>query len=183
MTLTHRADDARIVEIEVRLVREEAVPVERAGFRIPGPVRFLGVGEDDPGARIFLVGVAPYIPVARARLGIAAAGPLEPVVLVGGVVDDEFGDHPQAAPFGFGDEAAKVLHGAEIGIDGAVVGDIVADYGAMMPISAHEGLSPLHHRSGAAWVITELVVDHTSDQHDWFKRGPPQRSQVERAQL
>ena len=66
--LHQRADHARIVEIEIRLVREEPMPVELAGFRIPGPVRLLGIGEDDPGARIFLVGVAPHIPVARARI-------------------------------------------------------------------------------------------------------------------
>ena len=47
-------------------------------------------------------------------------------MLVGGVIDDEFGDDAQAAPLGFGDEAAEILHGAEIGIDGAVVGDVVA---------------------------------------------------------
>src|SRR5207244_12148621 len=80
--LEQRADDAWIVEIEVRLVREEAVPVELAGFRIPGPVRLLGVGEDDPRALVFLVSVAPDIPVAGARILLAAAGALEPVVLV-----------------------------------------------------------------------------------------------------
>jgi hypothetical protein len=47
-------------------------------------------------------------------------------MLVRGVIDDEFGDHPQAAPLGFDDEAAEILHGAEIGIDGAVIGDVVA---------------------------------------------------------
>ncbi len=47
-------------------------------------------------------------------------------MLVGGVVDDEFGDDPQATALGFDDEAAEILHGPEIGIDGAVVGDVVA---------------------------------------------------------
>ena len=107
-------------------MREEAVPVELAGFRIPGPVRFLGIGEDDPRARIFLVGVAPDIPVARAGIPVAAAGALEPVVLVGGVVDDELGDDPQAALLGFLDEAPEILHRPEIGIDVAIVGDVVA---------------------------------------------------------
>ena len=39
---------------------------------------------------------------------------------------DEFGDDLQAAPLGFDDEAPKILHGAEIGIDVAIVGDVVA---------------------------------------------------------
>ena len=47
-------------------------------------------------------------------------------MLVGGVVDDELGDDAQAAPLGFRDEAAEILHRAEIGIDVAVVGDVVA---------------------------------------------------------
>ena len=58
--------------------------------------------------------------------GCAAPRALEPGVLVGGVVDDELGDDAQAAPLGFLDEAAKILHRAEIGIDVAVVGDVVA---------------------------------------------------------
>ncbi|MET4796433.1 hypothetical protein ABIF64_008611 [Bradyrhizobium japonicum] len=124
--LDERADHARIVEIEVRLVREEAVPVERPGLGVPGPVRFLGVGEDDPRALVFLVGVAPDIPVAGARARMAAARALEPFVLVGGVIDDELGDDAQAALLRFLDEALEVLHRPEIGIDRAVVGDVVA---------------------------------------------------------
>ena len=151
--LHQRADHARIVEIEIRLVREEAVPVEGAGFRVPGPVRLLGVGEDDPRARIFLVGIAPDIPVARARFGIAAAGALEPVVLVGGMIDDEFGDDPQAAPLGLDDEAAEILHGPEIGIDGAVVGDVVA------VVAAGRGIERQQPQRGDAEVlqIAELL--------------------------
>jgi hypothetical protein len=36
-------DDPRVVEVEVRLVAEEAVPVEGAGDGVPGPVGLLGV--------------------------------------------------------------------------------------------------------------------------------------------
>src|SRR6202011_6336430 len=110
-------------------------------------VRLLGVGEDDPGALIFLVGVAPDIPVARAGFGIAAAGALEPVVLVGGVVDDEFGDDAQAPPLGFDDEAAEILHGPEIGIDGAVVGNVVA------VIAARRGIERQQPQRGDAKVL------------------------------
>src|SRR5439155_9264953 len=120
------ADHARIVEVEIGLVRKEAVPIKLSGFRVPGPVRLLGVGEDNPRARIFLVGIAPHIPVARARLWIAAAGALEPLVLVGSMIDDELGDDPQAPLLGFDDEAAEILHGSEIGIYRAVVGDVIA---------------------------------------------------------
>ena len=45
---------------------EEPVPVVGLGHRIPGPVRELGVDEDDADAAIAIVGVAPDVPV-RAR--------------------------------------------------------------------------------------------------------------------
>jgi hypothetical protein len=45
----HHADDGveyvRIVEVQVGLMVEEAVPVVRAGGVVPGPVRRLGVGK------------------------------------------------------------------------------------------------------------------------------------------
>ena len=107
-------------------MREEAVPVVGLGLGIPGPVRFLGVGEDDARALVFLVGVAPDVPVARARAARAALGALEPGVLVGGVVDDQLGDDAQVAALGFLHEAAEIPHRAEGGIDVAVVGDVVA---------------------------------------------------------
>ena len=47
-------------------------------------------------------------------------------MLVGRVVDDEFGNDPQAALLGFLDEAAEILHRPEIGVDVAIIGDVVA---------------------------------------------------------
>ena len=47
-------------------------------------------------------------------------------MLIRGVVDDELGDHPQLSPLGLLHEAAEILHRAEIGIDVAVVGNVVA---------------------------------------------------------
>ncbi len=145
--LHQRAHHARIVEIEVRLVREEAVPVELAGFRIPGPVRLLGIGEDDPRALVFLVGVAPDIPVAGRGLRVAAAGALEPVVLVGGVVDDELGDDAQSALLGFLDEALEILHRPEIGVDVAVVGDVIA------VVAARRGIERQQPQRGDAEIL------------------------------
>jgi hypothetical protein len=52
--------------------------------------------------------------------------PLEPVMLVGGVIDHEFGNDPHAALLGFLDEALEILHRPEIGIDRAVIRDVVA---------------------------------------------------------
>ena len=54
----HRFENVRIVEIQIGLVRVEAMPVIGAGDRIPRPVRPLGIDKDDARAGIFLIGVA-----------------------------------------------------------------------------------------------------------------------------
>src|SRR5258708_35523502 len=88
------------------------MPIELAGFRVPGPVRLLGVGEDDPRARIFLVGIAPDIPVARARLRIAAAGALYPPAAVGGMSGGGVGKEPSGPLRGVSDERGGNRHGS-----------------------------------------------------------------------
>ncbi len=93
----HRLDDRRVVVIEIGLMREEAVPVVLAGDRIPGPVRLLGVGEDDPRLGKLLVGVAPDVEVALGRSGRRVARALEPRMLVRGVVDDQLDQDLEAA--------------------------------------------------------------------------------------
>jgi len=59
--LEHRFLDARVVVVEVGLMREEAVPVVRAGHVVPRPVGDLEVLEDDAGVLVFLVGLAPHV--------------------------------------------------------------------------------------------------------------------------
>ena len=56
--------DAGVVEVEVGLVGEEAVPVVLLGDFVPGPVGLFGVGEDDADAVVELVGVGPDVHVA-----------------------------------------------------------------------------------------------------------------------
>src|SRR3954451_13736790 len=103
---------------------EEPVPIVGAGFGIPSPVRFLSIGENDARAEIALVGVAPDVPVACRGSRRASAGALEPAMLVGSVVDNQFGDDSEPTPLRFRHEAAKVLHGTEVRIDRAIVGDV-----------------------------------------------------------
>ena len=124
--LEHFLQHGRVVEVQVRLVRVEAVPVIRPGHRVPGPVAGLGVEEDDPRAGVGLVGVRPDVEVALRAAGRGAAGALEPGVLVGGVVDHQLGDHLQPALMRGLDEAAHVVHVAVIGMHAGVVGDVVA---------------------------------------------------------
>ena len=104
---------------------EEPVPVVGLRHRVPGPVRLLAVGEDDPRASVALVGLAPHV-VAPVGRGGRAARLLEPWMPVGGVVDDEVGDHPKPAPMRGVEEALEVGHAAVVGVDPVEVGDVVA---------------------------------------------------------
>ena len=118
--------DAGVVEVEVGLVGEEAVPVVLLGDFVPGPVGFFGVGEDDADAFEFFVGVGPDVHVAVGRIFGGEAGALEPGVLIGGVVDDELDHDLHVAGVGFGEELAEVIEGSVGGVDADVVGDVVA---------------------------------------------------------
>ena len=56
--------DLGVLEVQVWLVAEEAVPEELPADRIEGPVGLLGVHEDDAGVLVLLVRVAPHVEVA-----------------------------------------------------------------------------------------------------------------------
>ena len=75
---------------------------------------------------ILLVGVGPDVEVARGRAGLGLPRALEPRMLVGGVVDHQLGDDAHAALVRGGDEVLHVGHRAVLGMDVAVVGDVVA---------------------------------------------------------
>ncbi len=123
--LDQRVLDLRVVEVQVGLVGEEAVPEVGAGLVVPGPVRRLRVGEDDPRVLVLVDGVGPDVPVALRVVG-ARARLLEPRVVARRVVHDEVGDHAHAALVGGLDEVAHVLDVAVVGLDREVVGDVVA---------------------------------------------------------
>ena len=122
----HRLPHLRVVEVEVRLVGVEAVPV--VGFRhgVPGPVRALEVLEDDPGLAVALGGVAPDVEVPPGAAGRAAPRALEPGVLVRGVVQHHLRDHPEAPAVRLPQEQAEVAQVAVRGVDAHVAGDVVA---------------------------------------------------------
>ncbi|MEJ1968368.1 MAG: hypothetical protein WDN03_06990 [Rhizomicrobium sp.] len=116
----------RIVEIEIGLMRVETMPVIGPRLLVPGPVRFLGIEENDARAGVAPVGVGPDVKVALRRSRRRLARALEPGVLVRRVVEHKFGDH--AHPFGMRqrDEAAHVVDRAIVGMDAAIVRDVVA---------------------------------------------------------
>jgi hypothetical protein len=137
--LLHLPAHRRALEVEVGLVGVEAVPVVGAGHRVPGPVGRLEVLEEDGGLRVALGVVAPHVELpCRAPLR-SAARPGEPGVLVGGVVEDDLGDHSQAAPVGLVQEVPEVGQAPVGGVDGGEVGDVVA---VVLPGRGVERLEP-----------------------------------------
>ncbi len=127
--VAHHAEDRlahlRIVEVQVRLVAEEAVPVVGLGLVVPGPVRLLGVGEDDAGAGVPGRIVAPDVVVALGRALGRTPRRLEPRVLVGRVVDDELGDDAQVPAMRFLHELVKIGARTVGRMHVPVVGDVI----------------------------------------------------------
>jgi hypothetical protein len=115
----------RVVVVQVRLVREETVPVVLPAHRVPRPVRRLGVEEDDARLAPTCVVVAPHVEVAVLAGRIGAAR-LKPCVVGARVVHDQVGDHADAALMRLVDELAEVVHRSVVGVDLVEVGDVVA---------------------------------------------------------
>lgn len=120
----------RVFPVEVGLLGSEQMEV-------PLPVldpRPRGAAEDRlPVVRRLLSRLA--LPRAEVE-ALAQRGPrtfpqrlLEPFVLVGAVVGNEVHDDPQVQRVRFADDGVGVVQGAEHGVDGPVVGDVVAGVG------------------------------------------------------
>ena len=94
---TTASSTARVVEVQIGLVMEEAVPVVGAR-RVSSHVQFdFSVSvKMMRHALVLLVGVAPDVEVALRRSGRRAPRRLEPGMLIGRVVDDQLGDDADA---------------------------------------------------------------------------------------
>ncbi len=136
--LQDRLQQLRVVEVQVRLMAEEAVPEVLLGHRVPGPVRGLGVGEDDPRALVELVGVAPHVEVSLGRTGRREACGLEPRVLVRCVVDDQLGDHAQPPLVRLGQHLAEVVERAVLRVHVLVPGDVIAVVAQRRGVERHQ---------------------------------------------
>ncbi|MNX75929.1 hypothetical protein D3C86_1074200 [compost metagenome] len=121
----HLLADLGVLVIEIRLVAEEAVPVVLLGGFVPGPVGCLGVGEDDAGAGVLAVVVAPDVVVVVRVVG-ALAGLLKPGVVARRVVEHQVRDDSQVAFLGLLHEALEVVEGPQVRVDVLVVRDVVA---------------------------------------------------------
>jgi hypothetical protein len=121
-----RLEHLGVVEVEIRLVAEEAMPVELLRFRVPRPVRLLRVGEDDARVGVLVWVIAPHVPVALRRSFGRTSGALKPRMLVGGVVDHELRDHANVSRVRRVEKCVTVVDRAVRRIDLLVGGDVVA---------------------------------------------------------
>ena len=95
------------------------------GDVVIGPETLLLVREHDALRAVCGRLVDPDIPVAVGRVA-AASSALKPRVLVGGVVDDQVGDHPHAAVARCADEFDEVPVAAQPLVHPVEIGDVVA---------------------------------------------------------
>ena len=121
----HFLQHPRIVEIEVRLVGIKPVPIILPRHRIQRPVGPLRIDENDPRAGVFLVVVGPHIKIAINRTALRSPGPLKPGMLVGCVVDHQFGNDADAVGMCGGDEPLHIGQCAIVGMDAPVIADVV----------------------------------------------------------
>ena len=82
-----------------------------AGLHAVGRVHAVAIAPDE----VIVVGIVP-----------ALQGFFKPEMLVGAVIQDQVENDGNAALFRLGDELFHIGHGAEHGIDGPVVGNVVA---------------------------------------------------------
>src|SRR5262249_14909325 len=118
--------NGRIVEIEIGLMRVEAMPIVRMRYRIPRPVGGLEVLEDDARILVLLGRLAPDVVVAPRRSGFGAARFLKPRMLIAGVIDDLLRDDANAAMMRLAQECLEVRQRAVAGMDARVIRDVVA---------------------------------------------------------
>ena len=91
---------------------EEPMPIVGMRDRVPSPVGGLGIREVDAGLDELLAGCAPDIEVALRAARRRPPCSLEPGVLIGGVVDDQFDNDPDATRVCRLDESAEVVERA-----------------------------------------------------------------------
>ena len=121
--LLHGVDDGGVSIVEVRLAFGEQVQIPLPPYLVEGP----GPAAEEAGPVVGGALAVPIPPDVEFLVGrFPAAALLEPFVLVGGVVDDQVHDDLQPQGVGFLNKLVHVGEGAELRVDVAVVGDVVA---------------------------------------------------------
>ena len=116
----------RVIEIQIGLMRVEAVPVISLRHRIPRPVGGLEILENDARFLVLLRRIAPDIQIAFRRARRGAARFLKPRVVIGSVIDDELYDHFESAFVRGRKKGLEIREGSEVRIDIVVIRDVIA---------------------------------------------------------
>ena len=120
----------RIRPIQIRLTHivQMQIPFAQARLPLPGtaPERTLPIGRRLPRVVGALLIAAVTQNVVALVIRIAREGPLEPRVLIGGVAKHHVQHDFQSFGIGGLDQRVKVIHRAEMRIDGQIIGDIIA---------------------------------------------------------
>ena len=111
--------------VQVGLMGEEPMPVIGIGRMVPVPIGVLDVLEDDAGVVVFRGGVAPDIKIAPAAAGPGPPGALKPRMLVGSVVEHQFGDDPQPPAVRLAQKCFEIRQRAVPWMHRAIIGDVV----------------------------------------------------------
>ena len=141
--LPHFFAHSRIVVVQIGLMAEEAMPVIVLRNRVPCPVRQFGIDEDDADAADIACRCRSRH-TSRAWVVSRLARFLKPGMLIGGVVQHHFDDHANAALMGSLEKGFEIVERAVAGMDGGVVGDVVAVVAQRRREKRHEpdGIDP-----------------------------------------
>ena len=115
----------RLPPVQVRLAGQEVVQVVLAAGVVEGPGGGAGVVQPIVGGPAAGRRVGPHV-VAAVRRSPARPGVHEPGVGAAGVVGHQVQQYPHAPLARLRHQLVKVVHGAELGMDGQVVRDVVA---------------------------------------------------------
>src|SRR4029077_16931955 len=92
----------RVIKVQIRLMRVEAMPIIGFRDRVPRPVRGFEVFKNDSRILVFFGRVAPHIEVFVSKIVAGDAGGgysptrlLKPRILIGSVIDDQLRNDPQ----------------------------------------------------------------------------------------
>ena len=96
------------------------------GLRVPGPVGFFRIKKNNSGTRIFLIIVRPDVEIAFRRTGWRAPCALKPGMLVGRVIDYQFGNNAQPSFMRLIDKSAHIIDVAVIRMHTVVIRNIIA---------------------------------------------------------
>src|SRR6516225_2998342 len=119
-------DHSGIIEVQIGLVREKAVPKILLGYRIPRPIGSLRVRKYNSRALVLLFCIAPYIKVALRRTAGRLTGRLKPRMLIGSVVHDQLDHHLETAVVSGRQKLPEVVNRAIHRMDVQIIGDVVA---------------------------------------------------------